>query len=143
MKKLFQIIALVLSPVLSSFAQDTTCNVSFDPTTMIVSIDPIELPECPYTIENAEKNIENEFYSIVISGGFQGFPEMDSSRCALFQKKYNVSFSYEGCMRVYDITNEDFEGYNKTMFEALTLRYGAIVKTEFNALYVKKRSYLY
>ena len=94
----------------------------------------INLPESPYTIENAQTRIRNGKPSIVIRGGFTGFPEMDDTRVEQFQKKYKVDFEYVGCVTWYDKNTEDISGYNQTIFDYMEIVYGARFKSDFEQL---------
>jgi len=93
------------------------------------------LPECPFTIENAITDIKNDSLKIVIHGGFVGFGDIDSIRSDNFQKKYNVTFKYVGCVRNWDEKNEDTHGYNDKIFEYLRRKYGKGMIKEFQSIW--------
>jgi hypothetical protein len=94
-----------------------------------------KLPSCPYTIENANKNIENDQFELVICGAFTGFPEEDQKKSEAFRKKYNISFCYVGCIRFYDPAGEDIDGFNKIMKNHLKSKYGSKCLAEYEAIF--------
>lgn len=90
----------------------------------------------PYTIANANQLIQTDGpLTIVIRGGFQGFPEENEKRSYLFREKYPVVFDYAGCIQFYDPSTEDIEGYNAVILEHLEKRYGKKCLKEFNAVF--------
>lgn len=95
----------------------------------------LELPECPYNVENAKEDILKESMSIVIHGGFVGFGNMDEHLTEQFQQKYHVQFVYLGCIRYWNTASEDTEGYNETIFAHLEQQCGKIVRSEFEQLW--------
>lgn len=109
----------------TNFQIDSTFATSFD----------FKLPECPYTVENAIKDLKNDSMIIVIHGGFTGFGDIDEVRSQTFQKKYKVQFEYLGCIRSWDIEKEDTHGYNEIIFEYLTDKYGEVVHEEFKEIW--------
>lgn len=92
-------------------------------------------PPCPYTIENAKKDIENKTLTIVILGDFTGFQELNEIKKESFQIKYNVDFEYIGCLRNWEIKDEDFSGYNKTILDYLVNNYGTEVLKEYDEIW--------
>ncbi len=125
------------------FCQDTTLVngcIPFNeyqgfPIQPIIVTTTIQLPACPYTIENALEDIQENRLSIIISGGFQGFPEMDEAKTEKFKQTYNVQFEYIGCLRYYDPEKEDIEGYNETIYQHLDVIYGTKWRSDFTALF--------
>ena len=139
-------IVLLLFMVLNMnliFCQDTTLvndcipfneNQGF-PIQPIYLTTTIQLPACPYTVENALKDIQENRLSIVISGGFQGFPAMDVANTEKFKQTYNVQFEYIGCLRSYDPEKEDIEGYNEIIYQHLDVIYGTKWRSDFAGLF--------
>lgn len=110
---------------------------SFEGTFQSVTLpEPIsfELPPCPYTIEAAENDIAKDSMSIVIHGGFTGFGDINENLSEWFQKKYQVTFVYLGCIRSWDINTENTEGYNATIFNYLEHKYGSVVRADFDRI---------
>lgn len=97
-----------------------------------------ELPECPYNKPNAKKDIEKDSISVIIHGGFTGFGNIDENLSAKFQKKYNLKFVYLGCLRYWNTESEDTYGYNEIIFVHLERKYGSIVNTEFEQIWIEK-----
>jgi len=77
--------------------------------------------ESPYTLEGAKNDIKIGKPRILFEGGFGGMPDFSSKADKIFQKKYNVKFYSQGCIRM---PNDDQEGYNKVIFAYLDKKYG-------------------
>jgi len=92
-------------------------------------------PECPFTIENALKDIKKDSMKIVIQGGISGFGEENTHKSEEFQSKYKLEFEYVGCVRLWNTANEDLHGYNDKIFEHLRNKYGVDVKEEFEEIW--------
>lgn len=101
----------------------------------LISFVQFKLPPCPYTRENAKRNIDSNYVSLIIRGGFQGFPKEDLKKSEAFRKKHHVQFDYLGCDRFYDPEGEDLSGYNQIMKDYLVKRYGAKCMTEYEAIF--------
>lgn len=111
---------------LSAYNLDSLYKISYD------------LPESPYNKINAQRDIEKDSMSVIIHGGFLGFQPMDETLSAEFQKKYNVRFVYFGCLRYWNTESEDTDGYNEIIFAHLEKKYGRVVNTEFEQLWIDK-----
>jgi hypothetical protein len=141
MKNAITIFCLLL--FVNAYAQHTLCSDVFEiqgSTTKFLNEQSIqcvalELPECPYNVENAKADILKESMSIVIHGGFVGFGNMDEHLTEQFQQKYHVQFVYLGCLRYWNTASEDTEGYNEVIFAHLEQQYGKIIRREFEQLW--------
>ncbi len=91
--------------------------------------------ECPYNINMAKKAIESNQLSIVIHGGIIGFPEANEKNKEKFLKKYNVQFDYLGCIRMWDVMEEDPHGYNETILEHLSKTVDKNVRKELEQIW--------
>ncbi len=89
---------------------------------------------CPYTVENAIKDIKNNSPKLVVQIGFTGPRIINQTKSTAFQKKYNVNFEYLGCIRGWNIEDEDVPGYNETILAHLSKKYGNQVREEFKAI---------
>lgn len=96
-----------------------------------------ELPPCPYTIKTAKENIEKDSIVLVIEGGLTGFPKMDEHQLYYFSSKYNLAFDYVGCVKHWDNSNEDINGYNQVIMNYLKTKYGEKVTIEYNKIFVR------
>jgi hypothetical protein len=108
MRKLFFIIFII---ILSSCKEKNEIDFS------ISEVGPISI----YTEAKANSNIKNNDIVILFSGGFGGMPNFKNEKDSIFQKKYNVKFLSEGCLRTS--TFEDEIIYNETIFKHLDSLY--------------------
>lgn len=151
MKKCF-ILLITLNLVCTSYlrSQDTTKAIfqaeiplfnldDYSNSSIIIIQDSAQF-ECPYTIEKAEQDIEQNSLKIVINIGFTGLGHVNEEKHNQFQKKYNVQFNYLGCVRIWDIEKEDTRGYNETIFEYLTQLHGDNVKQEFDEIWIPEHN---
>ncbi len=83
-------------------------------------ISPIILKSA-YTPEGARRDIKSGNPVILFWGGFGGMPDFNSKEDKVFQKKYNVTFYSQGCLR---LPGDDQEGYNHVIFDYLAKKYG-------------------
>ncbi|MCB9195065.1 MAG: hypothetical protein H6600_09405 [Flavobacteriales bacterium] len=138
-------IILLLLIVLSASSQSTTDSI-IEINSDLLIIDPIflvnsneivieKLPPSPYNINNAHKYIRNNNLTIVILGGFTGFGNIDQAKQKTFKDKYNVTFEYLGCVRYWDLEDEDIYGFNKTMFDFLSYKFETDVRKEFKQIW--------
>lgn len=93
------------------------------------------LPACPYTPENAQQGISKQQVSMVIRDGFQGFHTMDEEKKAAFEKKYDVTFAYVGCLITWDPETENIQGYNRVVEGYLDQKFGTSWRKSYNALF--------
>lgn len=91
--------------------------------------------ECPYTVENAIKDIKQDSLKIVIQIGFTGLEDYNKRRALEFQAQYNVNFDFLGCMRGWDVNEEDTYGYNEIIFKHLVEKHGEYIKQEFDHIW--------
>ena len=97
----------------------------------------LNYPDCPFTKENAIRDIKNDSVSLVIHGGFIGF-QNDSIKSDYFQARYNVSFYYQGCISEWkEGTCETYE-YNEKILNYLVQKYGEQVRTAYKDIWNKE-----
>lgn len=94
--------------------------------------------ESPYTLAKAKENIEKDSISIIIFCGFIGCPNFDIYKTIEFQDKYDVRFSYLGCVRYWSTTNEDTNGFNEITWDHLVKKYGNQIVDDFNSLEIEE-----
>ncbi len=80
-----------------------------------------------YTKDGSKEDITNSQMRILFSGGFGGMPNFSNQKDKAFQKKYNVIFFSQGCLRSPE---DDQVGYNLTVFTYLDLKYGTKWRSE-------------
>lgn len=79
------------------------------------------IPKSLFTADVAKLDIEQNEIKIIFLGGFGGMPDFNNTNDSLFQKKYEVSFNSEGCLR--SSCQEDLLKYNKTIFNYLDSKF--------------------
>jgi len=95
---------------------DSHITALYEPSTIQIKL------ESEYNIEGAKKAIRSNKMKILFPGGWAGVPDFDNGKDLEFQKKYNVDFLSQGCVRFGE--NEDEEGYNLVIFEYLDDEFG-------------------
>ncbi len=91
--------------------------------------------DCPYTVEKAKEAIVKDKLRIIVRTDFTGAWETEVDKTNDFLKKYNLVISYVGCVRSWNIEEEDISGFNKEIIDFLCLKYGLKVRIEYNDLF--------
>ncbi|MCI5056727.1 MAG: hypothetical protein MRY83_11505 [Flavobacteriales bacterium] len=92
------------------------------------------VPESPYNLKGALKDIENNTLKLVFNGGFLGV-KFDESKASKFQEDYKVDFIVRGCTRQFSDVNEDVKTYNNTILQYLSNRFSGDVYIEYYNLF--------
>lgn len=78
--------------------------------------------ESHYNSKGAKQDLKQGKPLILFSGGFGGMPDFNSKADIDFQRKYQVKFYSQGCVRYGE--NENEEAYNQVVFQYLDQEYG-------------------
>lgn len=75
-----------------------------------------------YNSKGAIEDIQQGKMRILFHGGFGGVPDFNNPKDIQFQQTYNVEFYSQGCIRLPDDQEEE---YNRVIFSYLTALYGS------------------
>lgn len=93
--------------------------------------------DSPYTLVKAKEAIEKDELVLVNLIGFSGAGNMNLKQAQIFAEKYNIQLESLGCVRFWDVEEEDIPGFNNEIINFLCLKYGLQVRIEFNDLHSK------